>query len=335
MHKGSDVIGKPVITLDEGKKIHKIYDVLFDAEHKNILGFLLQEGGVFQKALVLPFAGVKKIGTDAFTIERENVVVEAEQDERIKAVIKSHNTIKGKKVMTESGEFLGSVSDIFFNETSGEIVGYEVSGGMFSDAYSGKSFLPAPKTLTIGADVVFVPDDVAQLMEEQVGGIKGSMQRAGGTVKDAAENLKDKMPETNQMKAKGKNVFQSTDKAFERGSENLKSQFGTVWENVKAKASSLKEQVASKTEEQRVKAALGKPVTRMILDDEDKVIIRTGDIITHQAIEQAREAGALDMLLSSVYKKDPAFSSDELKAKGGEYKSKEKEYEDTNNDSLI
>jgi hypothetical protein len=69
-------------------------------------------------------------------------------------------------------------------------------------------------------------------------------------------------------------------------------------------------------EERRITAALGRPVTRIILDQQDQPILRTGDIVTHQAIEKARNEDVLEVLLDSVYKKDPDFSSDELKTAG-------------------
>ena len=47
--------------------------------------------------------------------------------------------------------------DLYFDETSGAIESYEVSGGIFADAYSGRSFVPAVQTLKIGEDYAFVP----------------------------------------------------------------------------------------------------------------------------------------------------------------------------------
>ena len=48
--------------------------------------------------------------------------------------------------------------------------------------------------------------------------------------------------------------------------------------------------------------AIGRPVTKVILDREDNVVLNLGDIITHQAIQRAHDSGGLDSLLGSVYK---------------------------------
>jgi len=42
MRKGSDVIGKVVVTYDTGKKIERILDLIFDQERNQLLGFWLK-----------------------------------------------------------------------------------------------------------------------------------------------------------------------------------------------------------------------------------------------------------------------------------------------------
>jgi len=59
---------------------------------------------------------------------------------------------------------------------------------------------------------------------------------------------------------------------------------------------------------------LGRPVTRVILDPEDNVILNVGELITHRAVRQAEESGVLNILLSSVYTKEPEISDKELRA---------------------
>ena len=61
--------------------------------------------------------------------------------------------------------------------------------------------------------------------------------------------------------------------------------------------------------------AIGRPVTKVILDRGDNVILDFGDIITHQAVQQAFEAGMLDTLLASVHRATVGFPLDDLKAK--------------------
>jgi hypothetical protein len=65
----------------------------------------------------------------------------------------------------------------------------------------------------------------------------------------------------------------------------------------------------------RIHDAIGRPVTKVFLDREDNVILDLGDLVTHQAVQRAYEAGQLDQLLGSVYKApDISFTREEMKA---------------------
>lgn len=77
------------------------------------------------------------------------------------------------------------------------------------------------------------------------------------------------------------------------------------------------DQADDKLMERRIKRAVGRPTTRVILDNNDNVILNTGDIITNRAIQAARDAGVLDVLVESVYTERPNLSLEDLKAPQG------------------
>ena len=47
----------------------------------------------------------------------------------------------------------------------------------------------------------------------------------------------------------------------------------------------------------QIEDAVGRPVTKVMLDLEDRVILDLGDLITHAAVQRAHDAGSLDSLL--------------------------------------
>ncbi|WP_413166459.1 hypothetical protein ACL6C3_07065 [Capilliphycus salinus ALCB114379] len=63
------------------------------------------------------------------------------------------------------------------------------------------------------------------------------------------------------------------------------------------------EQIAQVLKEKEIRAALGRPVKRIIRDEWGEIILEVGDLITHKAVLRARQAGVLDVLLSSVYRR--------------------------------
>jgi hypothetical protein len=61
--------------------------------------------------------------------------------------------------------------------------------------------------------------------------------------------------------------------------------------------------------------AIGRPVTKVFLDRDDSVILDLGDLVTHQAVQRAADAGLLDSLLGCVYKGgDVTFTREEMRA---------------------
>ena len=472
MRKGRDVIGKPVIAYDSGERIETVVDVIFDQNENRLLGFLIDEGGWFSNAKVLPLDRVKAIGVDALIIPSKDSISSSSHHPKIHKVLEHNNILNGTKIMTTDGRDLGTLVDFYFDEVSGAVEGYEASGGLFADAYSGRSFVPAPQTLKIGEDIAFVPTETAEMMQEQVGGLKAAMQNAGEKIQDTAQVAGAKLQETAQVtgeklqvagrmasskvtdaiidrdaqkefvagkvalkrvetptgdylvsigetitprmaltaeslgildelyrsaggslkdplsdrvgaavagftieQAEGRRAYQSvytpegyivaaqgqivTSQVVDRAKthhqeaalleavglsssgaaqskastlasstgdrlssttavvgDHLQEGAAKLWDKVKETANDLQERGSEAIDEKRIRGALGRPTTRVILDTNDEVILNVGELITHKAIDSARSAGLLSLLLDSVYTETPHLSLDELKAPG-------------------
>jgi uncharacterized protein YrrD len=455
MRKGSDIVGKPIVAYDTGQKIGRVRDLIFDQERNYLVALLVQERGFLSDARVLPLAAIQSIGMDAAIVSKAEYIISAKSDPKVAAILDRNNIMSGTHIMTVSGQDLGKMVDLYLDETTGAIEGYEVSGGIFADAYSGRSFVPAVQTLRIGENYAFVPAMVAELMEEQVGGIKAAAQKAGEHISEVRRQTTTQLAnaivdpdiqkrfvlgrktesavlrpdgsvliETNKLvtitditvseqlgvldrlyRATGGNLSEDamqrakeigqeistktsaatahytidqalgrraatlvrtrdglivaapgqivTEKTIERAQtyhleEALLRSVG-VFTTTAAKSSAnealdaagyaadrvgnrvqsglsqsiewakqtgekLRTQTTHALEEQQIKGALGRPVTRVILDRQDRVILNAGELITHQSIEVARRAGMLEVLLSSVYTKTPEFSEATLRA---------------------
>jgi uncharacterized protein YrrD len=517
VRKGTDLINRPVVTFDTGEIVGRVKDLLFDQDRNVLMAVLVEEKKFLSSAKVLPISAVQSVGADAvITANRDNIVSASTRPD-IEAVLEHNNILRGTHIMTVDGRNLGRMIDLYFDEKTGLIEGYEVSGGLFADAYSGRSFVPAVETLKIGQHFAFVPSAVANLMEEQVGGLKaamftasdrvqGAVQKTGETLQSAASDVGSRLEDTRQRTATALTnsiVEPSEQKAFALGKMTQNSIFypedtlflpaghvvteadiagaeaegildqlylatgGDVWQKANEKVKAASEQTAEQArqaaqstgvriqtvsqkagakaddlrqglrnsvsnsaeradqlaaaytveqaygrrvhqgvrardgviiaapgqivtdvvieraksyrqeqallnavgisttqairqeadgvlsragnattevassfgnqatyawhkvkeslnevrgrsaqaiEDQRIQGALGRPVTRVILDKQDRVLLNVGEFITHEAIEAARKADALDILLNSVYTKTPEFSSTELQA---------------------
>jgi uncharacterized protein YrrD len=387
MLKGSDVIGKPIVAFDSGAIVEQVKDVLFDAVNNVVLGFLVKEKGVFSKARIVPFNQVKATGHDAVTVPNQNAVIESSADAKVDEIIQNNQAVKGTRVMTEDGKYLGAIRDLYFNEQTGQVEGYEISGGLMGDALKGRSFLPATSALKVGQDVVFVSHEAVQLLEGQVGGMKGVAQQAGQKLEETknqgmakAEMVADKLKngasnattsigtfsdsqllgktvaqevrsdtgtiiaaqgqiithnsielakregkfmqlvvaaglaKMGSMGSEAKGIMAQGTQAAQAGMENVSQDAKQTWDKVVNKVSEFKEKTNEKIENRRVQKAIGKPVTKVIYDQRDNIILNTGDLITHEAVKRAKQSNMLDALLDAVSSDKPTFSKEELKA---------------------
>ena len=510
MRKGTDILNRSIIAFDTGKRIARILDLIFDQETNQLLGFLVDEDGLFHSAKVIPLNQVRAIGPDVIVVSGQDAIVSAKDVPQIQTILKHKLVLKGNRIITADGRYLGSIVDLYFNDQTGNIEGYETSGGLFADTYSGRSFIPAPQTTKIGQEVTFVPPETADLMAEQVGGIRGAIMTAGTRIQEttatAGQQLHDatltaneqlqaatasanrKLQEvangasdrfdqgsssaatefTNRLVASdeqynyvvgkavecdiqtpdglillvknqvvtlsmaeeaqrlgildrvyratggsltvgiSRQLQDATDQAesslhrtAQRGSaalSNLAARAGieqakgrrvqrmvrteagtiiaapgqiitdtvveratlsncevalldsvglqpteasrdrandavsttgmrvreqaaiaqenayTFWENLKTQYREFQERSARAAHQQRIEQALGRPVSRVILDPHDQVILNLGELITHKAIQQAEQGGVLNILLNSVYKRKAEISDTELRA---------------------
>jgi uncharacterized protein YrrD len=417
MRKGNEIIGKPVVSYGSGRKVDTVKDLIFDQNSNRLLGFLICEASWFKKAEVLLLENVLAIGADAVITASADNIIDVQRVPEVAKILEYNNKLKGTKILTTDGRNLGTMVDLYFNNETGVVEGYEVSGGLFADAYSGRSFVPSPQTLKIGKDVAFVPVETALLMEEQVGGIKAAMNTAGErvqeTVQTTNEKLQDVVQSTNEklqdaggrlqtststlsqslsnrvngalagqaveeakgyrsrqfvraedgfiIAAPGQIVSDSVIKFAKRfhqeeallqavglstrnaaqlrannmaviagdrarvgayraedqlqeGAQQLKAEASQLWQKLRQGLNDFQDRSAQAIEQKRITGALGRPVNRVILDQQDQVILNVGELITHQAIAIARQAGVLEVLLSSVYTETPKLSRADVEA---------------------
>ncbi len=487
MRKGHTITGLQVLALDNAADLGKVLDLIFDHDADECLGILLREQSMFHAAQVVSWSDIRVIGKDAVMVESEHSAIAPGDDPRLRAVMERDTHLSGTKILTENGDELGLFSDIYLDETTGRVIGYETSGGLVSDTMSGKRYIPAEKTgdLHVGDDVLMVSQQTADLFERQAeqepGGIKGAFSSAQESVTGAYANVAEASVEKQKEyivgKEAGKDVFlpapsseamdmvnedqalvkaddanaeqgpllvaqgetitqqhaetatnagilgslvaavgggvaggllgsaqeklgaaqgTATEKfgaaqgsASEKGGETQENllqksigqpagtdinlndgstlvaagmtitdamvsqakttgkekaliasaglgtasesaqqaygvaadKAGEAWDAVKSTTSDLTESAKEKKSElddaaqkRKINHALGRPITRIVLSQDDSVILNTGDIITHKAIRMGRDNGVMDVILDSVFDEAPEITPEMARA---------------------
>ncbi|MGH7997853.1 MAG: PRC-barrel domain-containing protein, partial [Brasilonema sp.] len=94
MRRGSDLLGQVVVTYDTGEQIERIQDLIFDQDSNQLLGLLVDNGGLFRAARVIPFNNLQAIGPHAVVIPSKAAVVKVRAVPEIKAIIRRNNVLK-------------------------------------------------------------------------------------------------------------------------------------------------------------------------------------------------------------------------------------------------
>ncbi|QFP78116.1 PRC-barrel domain-containing protein [Deinococcus sp. AJ005] len=316
MIKGKDILGRHIVAIDSGQRIDNVHDLIFDHQANEVLGLLVDEGGWFRAAKVVPFEMIRSIGEDAIMIDSADHVTTTRDDDRLADVLDSKISLIGMTLLTTDGQDLGKIADVYFDEKTGKVEGYEATGGLFSDLSNGRTFVPAPENVQIGEHAAIVPVSVAAAMQEQEpGGIKGAFSSASDSIKGAYENVADATKERQKEYAVGKHA--GGDITLEDGTVIV-----AKGDTITAEQADLAEQhgklgalattatggvisdaygnIADATRERQKEYAVGKTAGGDVTLEDGTVIVAKGDTITTAQADLAEQHGKLGALATTA-----------------------------------
>ncbi|MCL5090527.1 MAG: PRC-barrel domain-containing protein [Patescibacteria group bacterium] len=256
--KASKVIGLPVFTIKEGKKIEDVNDVIYDPNQQKVIALLVESSGWFSDAKVIMLTDIRSIGPDAIITETENVIKKASSlPEPLSSIAEHNQKVRKTQVVTENGAALGKVSDIFFDDKTGFVEEFEISQGPVEDIKSGRKTVKINEVLRVGKDATIVKNSAKEEVDEQA---------------------KKEAPLTGQLK--------STQEQAEKSSENIFEEIKTKYEELRGNQS-----------ERRKKEAIGQYLTKTILLPNDQVLAQRGEMVTNNLVKKAEDFNLLDQVL--------------------------------------
>ncbi len=173
LFRATDLNGLPVVSIDSGEALADVKDIVYSAEKSALLGFTLNKRGFLAGPMknVLAYADVAAIGRDAVMVKSEAAVTK--KADALVAVVdeSSARNVIGNDVLTDGGQRLGTVIDVVIEVTSGDIVGYELTGDATLQAHAGRPLLiPIPATLAVSGTALMVPAGVEPFIRDDLSG---------------------------------------------------------------------------------------------------------------------------------------------------------------------
>jgi uncharacterized protein YrrD len=159
-----ELMGAAVYSVAEGKRVGEVVGLRVDRERRRV-ALLTVANGALSHPRYLAFSRIERVGEDAVMIPSEAALAPALSGAERQA-LEEHLT--GRRVLSQSGEHLGSVTDYRLELTSGRIEAYrfqpEAEGLLTRLLALGRPEpfeIPDGMVITLGADALVVPDDVA------------------------------------------------------------------------------------------------------------------------------------------------------------------------------
>lgn len=159
MFKANYIGGKPVLTRDGGEKIASVKELIVSPDRTRVIGLLLDGGGLFTENRVVPIDSLVSAGEDAVIITDHSAIYPVSRYPDAAESLNVKDRLVGKRAVTDQGEAQGKITDVVFEERSGAIVGFDLSGLRVEGAEYGPVFLPINEIISIGPDVIIVRAD--------------------------------------------------------------------------------------------------------------------------------------------------------------------------------
>lgn len=175
MQKAKELIGKGVVHQATGERLATVYDLVFTPDTRNVSALVVDSGGWFRDARVIPWSAIASIG-DVVMVQGDKPIIVASESAALQQDLQNNARITGTPIVTDTGERIGTIGDLFINER-GNVIGYSVKQGFVSDL-SGRKFLPVDQVQSVGKDAVIAGPAELQSLKQAVKQIE---QDAGGT----------------------------------------------------------------------------------------------------------------------------------------------------------
>lgn len=175
------LIGMPVLSRSTGNKLGEVHDLYIDPIEGVLKGVTVEAPN--GKLGGIDFKDIFNFGKDAVMAEGDESVVPI-NDEWLDKHPHAKKHLLGVKILTEGGNLLGSVGDIYVRLAAPPVVIYEVRDSVF-DKLLGRNFYilaSSGNAMSSNAERIVVPDNASALASKSLSELLG---RAGAPTRNS------------------------------------------------------------------------------------------------------------------------------------------------------
>lgn len=118
--KTEQIIGRPVLSLNEAKHLGEIKEIIIDSSKRKVAGFMIQTQDTYEMSGVW-FHLVSSIGEDAVMLPSDSSLIDPSDSKLMDRLLAKHASLISSSIFTKEGKAYGSVADFAFNSETGLI----------------------------------------------------------------------------------------------------------------------------------------------------------------------------------------------------------------------
>jgi uncharacterized protein YrrD len=143
------LIGRAVLSVQTANKLGQVHDLVIDPLQGGLAGLSIKRPD--ESCALVEYAEIHGIGDDAVMIERDDSLLPAEQSP-VKDLPLAKNEMIGVKVITERGQLIGTIADLYVHLLDKPVFVFEVRSSIFDKLLGHSFYFPASLVRALSED---------------------------------------------------------------------------------------------------------------------------------------------------------------------------------------
>lgn len=165
MISSQQILELPVLSIEEGKKIGKVKHLVLNPQRGTVDFLLVEDGKWYLGLKALPFGAVQGIGEHALTVSDRSSLSNVAECAGAVDLLEKDLRLAGIKVLSAKGRLVGSISEYFIDDNTGDIAGCQL---IPANSQKPAGIIPRKFILTYGSDYLVVEEGIEEKLVDEL-----------------------------------------------------------------------------------------------------------------------------------------------------------------------
>jgi uncharacterized protein YrrD len=174
IHSIDFIIGRAVLARASANKLGQVHDLIIGPSKGDLVGLSLRLPD--ESLRLVDYRDIYSFGQDAVMINSDNSAVSV-QDSPLKALPLAKNNLIGVNVVTESGNLLGQIANVYTYLAETLLLIYEVRSSILDKLLGHALFFPATQQRAISGDFarIVVAEDTSEKADNSLAALEARL----------------------------------------------------------------------------------------------------------------------------------------------------------------